>query len=744
MKSTLIFRVFKGEQIVVVKQFQDLDQVVIGSDLEGGVQVVLDSPEVSSIHCLVEKRDSGYYICDLGSEGGTFKNGQLILDEPIETADEVSVGPFRIVFFVGVPKPVHTPKGSELVIPPPASVKPGSINAPAPNTKVAVTSTHTIDEASEEATEVQIQKPEKPTAKPIEKPADKPKEKPVEKSAERQKEKSKPERSAGVQGLSTPSKSINPVTGKPEIRRETRAYRTPHSKYFDYFAPESEIKDLRNFIRPTKGPVLEVIVSWKERILQTYHFRNRAQIFLGEKQDVSIPQAMTPAKFLLVDLSAGVRVNVAREMHPELIRSDVHLAKRELEESGRLSFSGGDVASVKLEQNEMMVLSYESGVEIYIRFAPEAPVQPYAPVIFSSTEAISVIAAVIISLLTSFYISVTAPKNEEVQEDVQRVAQVIFDNMKVQPPPPPPPTPVEATPPKAVTPPPPPPPPEVKKIVAEDKKQDQKNKGDKKLPDQKAQQAKNVGRAQEVRATNPNNSKKMFTSSKQGGAIKTGEKNGANAQSAEKDPTNQGLLAAFGVGGSRSKLDKAYNGSGELLGIAGNATGSSGINESRPGADLGSKFKDTGAGGKGTATQGIAGVGTKGRGSGMAEYGGDTGLNNKTSVAVQPGGVEEEFIGTIDKEAVRRVVRSALAAFKGCYERELKRDSKLEGKVVIAWEIREKGVAANARVVSDKSTINNRVVEDCVKSRMLTLRFPEPPPGTVAEVQYPFFFTSQK
>lgn len=738
MKSTLIFRVFKGEQIVVVKQFQDTDQVVIGSDSEGGVQVVLEAPEVSPIHCLVEKRDSGYYICDLGSEGGTFKNGQQILDEPIETADEVTVGPFRIVFFIGVPKPVHTPKGSEIVIPPPASVKPGSINAPAPNTKAAVTATHTADETYE-----------KPTTQPVEKPIERVAEKPAEKPVDKQKEKSKQNRnagaSAGVSGLATPTKSINPVTGKPEIRRETRSYKTPHSKYFDYYAPESEVKDLRDFIRPTKGPVLEVIVSWKERILQTYHFRNKAQIFLGDKQDVSIPQAMTTAKFLLVDLSAGVRVNVAREMIPELIRSDVRLSKRELEESGRLSFTGGEIASVKLEQNEVLVLAFDSGVEIYIRFAPEAPVQPYAPVIFSSTEAISVIAAVIISLLTSFYVSVTAPKNEEVQEDVQRVAQVIFDNMKVQPPPPPPPTPVEPTPPPPVTPPPPPPPPpEVKKIVAEDKKQEQKNKGDKKLPDQRAQQAKNIGRAEEVRATNPNNSKKMFTSSKQGGAIKTGDKSGANAQSAEKDPTNQGLLAAFGVGGSRSKLDKAYNGSGELLGMAGNATGSSGFNESRPGADLGSKFKDTGAGGKGTATQGIAGIGTKGRGSGMAEYGGDTGLNNKTSVAVQPGGVEEEFIGTIDKEAVRRVVRSALAAFKGCYERELKRDSKLEGKVVIAWEIREKGVAANARVVSDKSTINNRVVEECVKTRMLTLRFPEPPPGTVAEVQYPFFFTSQK
>jgi hypothetical protein len=72
-------------------------------------------------------------------------------------------------------------------------------------------------------------------------------------------------------------------------------------------------------------------------------------------------------------------------------------------------------------------------------------------------------------------------------------------------------------------------------------------------------------------------------------------------------------LSAFGSGGSRSKMDKAYSGSGELIGDAGKATGSSGFNENRAGSDVGSKFKDTGAGGKGTATTGIAGIGTKGR-----------------------------------------------------------------------------------------------------------------------------------
>jgi hypothetical protein len=46
---------------------------------------------------------------------------------------------------------------------------------------------------------------------------------------------------------------------------------------------------------------------------------------------------------------------------------------------------------------------------------------------------------------------------------------------------------------------------------------------------------------------------------------------------------------------------------------------------------------------------------------------------------------------------------------------------------VIAWEIHEKGIAKNAKIVTEKSTIRNANVENCVKARMLTLRFPEPP-----------------
>ncbi|MBC7742048.1 MAG: FHA domain-containing protein [Bdellovibrionaceae bacterium] len=667
MKSPLIFRVFKNDQIQVVKQFVDKDQILFGHNAE--VDVDLDSSEVSAIHCLVEKRGQQFYLCDLGSTQGTFKNGQGVLDEPIQSGDDFNVGPFKIVFFVGAPKPVYAPQtGSEIVIPPVVA------------TAAAVVTAAVITKM---ASDTQV----KPNIQ-------------------------------------------SPMVSKGSTGRSMASAQSKSRKNRRTFAPSSENKDLRDFIKPGKGQLVEVIVSWHERILNTYHFVPTGIKRLGRALDIQVPDGSSPKDWSLLDCTSGVTIRTTPEMKTEVQKE-------------------GDIKRItdpnyKLQQNEAVFITLVNGMQLVVRYAPVAPVVPFeSPLILSSSELTGILAALIIAALASLIVSVTVPKNVVKDEEIQRVAQVIFN----KPPPPPaaaiPPTPSQ-TPPAEAEQKPKPPPEQPKKVVESDKQKENKSKGDPKKPEQKVAVAQTAGRANEVKPKDSKLKTKMFTSTKQGAAIKTGATAGANAQSKDPDPTNAGLLAAFGSGGARSKLDKAYSGSGELLGAGEKATGSSGFNENRAGDDLGSKFKDTGAGGKGTATQGIAGIGTKGRGTGMSEYGSGTGFGSKDQVAIQAGGVEEEFSGSIDKEAVRRVVRSALAQFKSCYDREFKKDTKLEGKVVISWEIHEKGVAKNAQVVRSKSTIGNSTVEECVRSRMLSLRFPEPPAGSFAEVTFPFLFQGQK
>lgn len=674
----MILRVFKNNQLLEVKQF-DQNQIVLGQDAE--VHLDLKGEGVSAIHCLIEMRDGGYYISDLGSQTGTFKNGQAILDSALSSGDEIGVGPYKVVFFFGVPKPAVAGAA------PTATVK-------APEAKVSA-----------------------PIAKPT---------------------------------ANKPSFNISPpVSKKEEVKSFSKPeIRSPSSKLLSSkknkktFAPASEVKDLKKYLKPGKGQVVEVIVAWQERILTTYHFKAQGLVRVGpgENYQISLPAGAMSKGWPLLEISGGVRVAVTEEMGFELIHSQGNKDLADVVKTGKATKNPKGIF-VRLDQNEMICLSLMGGkIQIFIRYAPQSPIVPLIPAfLLTGPELTAVVMALVIAGLLAFYISVTMPTEDmtKTEEEMLRTAQIIFTVPPkvpaVKPPPqePQPPTPSE-TPPEKV---------KVGEVKQEKHKQGQPS------PQKKAAKNALAGRAAEVAPIpNSQNRPKKFTSTKQGGALKLGEKAGANAQSDKKDLSKAGLFSAFGSGGSRAKLDPSYSGAGGILGQADKATGTSGMDSNRAGDDLGSKFKDTGAGGKGTATEGISGIGTKGRSTGQGLYGSADGFGDKTSVAVEPGDSEAQFVGTIDKEAVRRVIRHNQNEIRGCYVKELnrlERGRQIEGKVVMTWEIVAGGRAVNVKVKS--STLNNKAVENCLRDRIASYTFPDVPAGMTAEVsQYPFNFRAAK
>lgn len=688
MKSPIILRIFKNNQLVEVKQF-DKDQVIIGHEAD----VNLDSkdPAISPIHCLIELRDSGYYLCDLGSANGTFKNGNQVLDEPISSGDNIGIGSYRIQFFVGVPKPKATPE----------------VTTP---TKTSVTA---VPEAA---------KPSIPVV-PVA-PAPKAKE------------------SAPAAPAAPPPK----LPDSPKVsayKASTSASSNKKNKKGNTFAPPSEIKDLRSYLKSSKGPVVEVIVAWKERVLSTHHFTNESVVTIGSspKAHIEIPSVFMSGVMPFLELTGGCRVLAQGDMAVEVIGPNQNrLSADEILKNGK-SVRSGSGQTVRLDQGEIVCISIAGGtLQIFVRYVPATAKPLLLPTLdFTSGELTVLVASLVVVSLLALYVSVYTPTPvaDQVEEEQVRLAQFIYNKPPPTPTPKPEPQPtpvmekveVKATP----TPPP-------KKVAVDMSKPDTQNKGNPKSQNQVKQVE--AAKAAEV-APKPSkvDRPKKFTSTKQGGATKVGDTAGANAQS-NKDVSKVGLLSAFGGGGVRKQLDQAYSGSGELLGMANEATGKSGQNENRAGDDIGSKFKDTGAGGKGTATQGIAGVGTKGRGSGMSNYGSGVGLGGKGNVTIDAGGEEEGFVGTIDREAVRRVIRSILNQIRSCYERQLRTDSSLEGKVVIQFEIIDQGRVRTSRAKS--SSLNNSAVESCVAARIKEARFPEPPVGTTAVVDYPFLFGAQK
>ncbi len=709
MKPPVILRIFKNSKLVEVKQF-DKDQVIFGHDAE--VNIDLNDPSISPIHCLIELRDHGYYICDLGSSSGTFKNGVQILDEPLSSGDNIEIGPFKIHFFVGVPKPTKVPtaalpastvaevSNSKETIAPQLTESETQKTTPAPEV-VAVISTPVVTPVVTTVTEAVQVPPKLPEA--------------------------------NVVGL-----KVKEVNTSNNFKKSKKNKKT--------FAPPSEITDLKRHLKPTKGPILEVIVSWKERILNTYHFSTDGQFMIGSDQraQVQVPSTFVKGILPFVELKGGCRIYTNQDMNFELANAGNQFLN--VDDLIRLSkcLKTNTGYAIKLDQNEMLCVSLGQGdLQLFIRYVP-ASLKPIlaGPFDFTAGELTSLISSFIMVAFIAVYISAIRPdKNDKPKEEDQvRLAQVFFNPPNVPTttvPPQSPPTTIAVS---KSEPPPPTTTMPLKRIQVTDKPKPEQKKADKSSINAVKERA--ASKAAEVRP-NPSNEKKpkVFTSTvEKGGSVKTGDQKGSNAQT--KDVSQMGLAAAFGGSGLRKNLDKAYSGSGGIIGLSEDATGRSGDNENRAGDDIGSKFKNVGAGGKGTATQGISGIGTKGRSSGMSTYGSGTGLGGKGQVNIEASGEDASWEGTIDREAVRRVIRSILAQIKNCYERQLRVNSQLEGKVVIQFEIGAQGRVDLAKTRS--TTLNDTTTEACVAARIKEARFPEPPPGSIAVVDYPFVFGAQK
>jgi ABC transport system ATP-binding/permease protein len=63
-----------------------------------GNTLVLNHPQVSARHALVEKIDGGYRIVDANSTNHVFVNGQRTTAQMLRTGDEIRVGPYRLTY----------------------------------------------------------------------------------------------------------------------------------------------------------------------------------------------------------------------------------------------------------------------------------------------------------------------------------------------------------------------------------------------------------------------------------------------------------------------------------------------------------------------------------------------------------------------------------------------------------------------------------------------------------------------
>jgi hypothetical protein len=111
------------------------------------------------------------------------------------------------------------------------------------------------------------------------------------------------------------------------------------------------------------------------------------------------------------------------------------------------------------------------------------------------------------------------------------------------------------------------------------------------------------------------------------------------------------------------------------------------------------------------------------------------------SEAVIPGDVEPEtpeIEGQLTEAEITNVMRRQVKALRDCYERALKRDHGLAGKLVVKFEVEASGRTDS--ITFEDDSLHSDDVKSCIARRAKTWHFPKPEGGGSVFVAYPLVF----
>lgn len=180
----------------------------------------------------------------------------------------------------------------------------------------------------------------------------------------------------------------------------------------------------------------------------------------------------------------------------------------------------------------------------------------------------------------------------------------------------------------------------------------------------------------------------------------------------------------------RGILSAPLGGGGNIYGSGGLGTDGVGSTGKGGGQDGGGQIALYGANGDGTSS-----YGTKGKGGGKDGYGQNTMIGSAGGAPV-PLGREAIIQGGLDSEMISAVIQKNMGQVRFCYEQGLQGDPKLSGRVAINFIIGTSGLVKIADIGS--TSLNSKIVEDCILLRLKTWKFPLPEGGVEVKVSYPF------
>lgn len=210
----------------------------------------------------------------------------------------------------------------------------------------------------------------------------------------------------------------------------------------------------------------------------------------------------------------------------------------------------------------------------------------------------------------------------------------------------------------------------------------------------------------------------------------------------ETDKATKTAADAKSKAAVKDKFDKIMGEGGGLGGVLEgdpNARGSGGGDWGSGGLGM----KGTGPGGGGTGRsgggtgEGTIGIGTIGTGTGSG-YGTNGGprRGSKTTPTLRPG--TANVMGALPPEVIRRIVRSRFSALRFCYEKGLKVNPTLAGRLTVKFVISKEGEVVSAHDAG--STLSDVTTVSCMVAVFKALKFPKPQGGGIVVVSYPIVF----
>lgn len=190
----------------------------------------------------------------------------------------------------------------------------------------------------------------------------------------------------------------------------------------------------------------------------------------------------------------------------------------------------------------------------------------------------------------------------------------------------------------------------------------------------------------------------------------------------------EGAFADVLAGGAVTGNAEDVMATAEGVGVATNAEGGT--------------LRERGGGGRvGSATSGLGGLRAR-EGAGDSQQEGEQVVERVIRGRVASGALESESgSGAFDPSIVTRLIRQRIRAIQTCYERELRNNPTLAGRVLVQFTIQQTGSVsgANAR----ENSTGSPAVADCVVTTISRFRFTPGPEGGSVTFAYPFVFAPQ-